>query len=149
MKAIEFVYTTAVADYSKVIAHLTACDENFFPSLSKKVDIALYADKIIKNAVTFEALEGENLAGLVAAYFNDELLKKGFITNVSTLKKYFGKGIAKKLMYMCIGYAKTKGYEEILLEVSKESEAARNLYTKLNFNAVAETAKIITMTLKL
>lgn len=146
---IEVEYKTKTANYSNVLEHLLECDKNFLPALSKKIDIAMYSDKIIKNAVTFEAWHNKVLVGLIAAYFNHPSQKTGFITNVSTFKDFFGRGIASKLLTMCFTYAKANGFGEILLEVAKKNEAAVNLYTKHNFITVTQTDDLLTMKIKL
>jgi ribosomal protein S18 acetylase RimI-like enzyme len=131
------------------VQHLQACDENFLPPLSKKIDIPTYATKIIKNAVTFEAWHNETLVGLVAAYFNDQQNSNGFITNVSTLKSFFGRGIASQLLIQCTNYAKENDFACVLLEVAANNSAAYSLYIKHKFIVVSTTHDLVTMKLKI
>jgi ribosomal protein S18 acetylase RimI-like enzyme len=148
-EVIKVEYKTKTADYSNVFEHLLECDKNFLPALSEKIDIAMYSDKIIKNAVTFEAWHNKLLVGFIAAYFNHPSKKTGFITNVSTLNGFFGRGIASTLLAMCIAHAKANGFSEIMLEVAKENKAACNLYAKHNFLSVTQTDDLLTMKIKL
>ncbi len=104
-----------------------------YPPLSEKVDIQAYAKKMKQFAVCFEAWDGTDLIALVAAYFNDTEKKTGFITNVSTLTKYSGKGIAKQLIQGCVDYATDLKFETILLEVNRHSLNAVGLYQKYGF----------------
>jgi ribosomal protein S18 acetylase RimI-like enzyme len=127
------IYKTQTAAFNSVHEHLLKCDADFVPRLSEKTDITLYAEKIAENSVTFEAWIHEELVGLIAAYFNDVNGLSGFITSVSTLKKHAGKGIASALMKMCVDYAVSHQFAEILLEVFKENKAAIQLYKKHNF----------------
>lgn len=127
--------------------HLEECNNSFVPLLSERVDIAEYSAKIAAKAVTFEAWEKNKLAGLVAVYINMDLLTV-FITNVSVLKQYAGKGIAKQLMVHCIEYAGKNSFKNIQLEVSKNNTKAISLYKGLNFIEYGSRGETLLMELK-
>jgi len=122
--------------------HLIECNDYFSPKLSDKVDIQEYTHKIWKNTVRFEAILDSQLIGLVAAYANDPSKKCAFITNVSTLPVYFGKGIGKKLLSQCISYARKMEFRLIRLEVSVHSSAAISLYKTMGFETYDGTTTI-------
>lgn len=124
-------YFTNVSDEKDVLIHLEACDNNFIPSLSSKVNIPEYSKKLVNKSVRFEAWDRLLLVGLVAIYFNEA--EKGFISNVSLVKEYQGSGIAKRLINICIGYSTEKNIESIELEVNLNNIVALNLYYKLGF----------------
>ena len=145
MSTKNIIYKIQTADYNDVFGHLQKCDENFVPPLRNVTDIAAYSQKIVKNSVTFEAWIGNELVGLVAAYFNDEKTGSGFITNVSTVKEFFGNGIAAKLMKNCCVYAAEHQFSTIALEVSRHNRSAIQLYKKYNFIPTAEKSDLITM----
>lgn len=94
----EILYRINTATPEDIYLHLEECQYNFVPPLNARVDIKEYSEKISAKAVTFEAWDDKILAGLLAAYFNDDEKISGFITNVSTLKRYQGKGIAAELV---------------------------------------------------
>jgi ribosomal protein S18 acetylase RimI-like enzyme len=143
------IYKQSTASDAEVLAHLFKCDENFIAELSQKTDMPAYSNKIVSNSITFEAWKKEELVALVAAYFNDEGNKKGFITNVSTVKKFSGKGIATNLMKQCIAYAGENNFGEIWLEVSVENKSAVKLYEKNNFINVSVKDGIMAMQKKI
>jgi ribosomal protein S18 acetylase RimI-like enzyme len=126
-------YKTKTASAKQISLHLTECNANFNPPLDEKVNIQEYAKKIFKKSITFEAWANEILIGLVATYLNDNENHTAYITNVSVINKFIGKGIASRLMDNCIEYTKNNDFKEILLEVSKESIEAINLYKKFGF----------------
>ncbi len=140
-----FAYKIKTAGFNEVFDHLQNCNENFIPKLSEKTGIAAYSKKIVENSVTFEAWAGNKLAGLIAAYFNDTKNYSGYITNVSTVKKYAGKGIASKLMKMCTGYAAEHKFSEISLEVFNKNDGAIKLYRKFGFNQTGINGDLIIM----
>ena len=127
-----------MASEQDIYSHLVKCNENFTPPLNNKVNIQEYSGKIFGKAVTFEAWSGNVLVGLVASYFNDPNGQTGYITSVSTIKAYMGKGIASILINMSINYARQHSFETIILEVDKASEQVINLYKKFRFQELEE-----------
>lgn len=123
------------ADATQVADHLRACDAAFVPPLGKRVDLDLYAQKIVQCAERFEAWSGEQLAGLVAAYCNDAGRRTAFVTSVSVLPPRHGEGIALRLLQACIAFVREAGFERIELEVDLQNSAATLLYGKLGFKA--------------
>ena len=126
-------YNTKTALVEDIYSHLKECNYNFIPPLDEKVNIMNYSKKIYEKAITFEAWNEKILIGLIATYLNDAGNKMAFITNVSTIKAYMGKGIANELMNMCISYSKSHNFNEINLEVSSKNTDALNLYKKYGF----------------
>lgn len=136
-------YTIDSAELEKIIEHLTNCDPYFVPPLTSKVSIMDYSTKIVSNAVRFEAWDNQRLAGLVAAYLNEEKKESAFITNVSVLIEYGGKGIAKKLMELCSSKARDLGFKYMMLEVSSSNVTAQYLYKRLGFEAEKTNKQIM------
>jgi ribosomal protein S18 acetylase RimI-like enzyme len=126
-------YKINTAKEEEIFTHLSSCNSNFRPPLDEKVDIQDYSNKIFNNSVRFEAWAENTLIGLVATYYNDLENHVGFITNVSVIKRFMGRGIASELMNKCISYAKKNHFREISLEVSKESKEAIYVYEKIGF----------------
>lgn len=149
MQTETITYTIKTADSNNVFTHLVKCDEDFMPKLSEKVDILAYAKKIVENSITFEAWINDELVGLIAAYFNDSKTHCGFITSVSTLKKYAGKGIASQLMSQCISYALQHQFVEIALEVFHKNNSAVQLYKKYGFSKTGINNDFISMKIDL
>lgn len=141
------IYKIKTANGQEVSGHLEKCKDAFIPPLDKKVNIAEYSKKIVENSVTFEAWANEELVGMIAAYFNDKNNHTGFITNVSMLNEFAGKGIASGLLNNSIAYAKDNGFKEIILEVNTASVPAINLYKKYHFTETAVQGDTKTMRL--
>ena len=133
MNTEQIVFTENKASLDEIYAHLLACNEYYKPHLSKTVDIREYAKKIHSHAVTFEAWSDRRLIGLVVAYLNDTSGRHGYITNVSVVKEFMGRGIAKKLMAMCFDRSKDANFIDIMLEVVRENVEAIHLYQKCGF----------------
>lgn len=131
--AIEFRSNRATVE--QITEHLVRCDADFVPPLSGRIEMAEYAEKIASNAVRFEAWLDGTLIGLVAAYCNDRERRIAYITSVSVLREWAGKGIAARLMSQCAEYAKASGMRQISLEVASDNYPAIKLYEKSGFVA--------------
>ena len=137
------------ASEAQIVEHLLRCDADFVPPLSDRVEISDYAKKIASKAMRFEAWSGDMLVGLVAAYYNDQEQRIAYITGVSVLREWTGKGIAASLMRRCIDNAKASGMRQISLEVANGNSPAFGLYEKSGFIAGKTNAPFVTMNLSL
>lgn len=131
-------YRRNAATAADVTAHLTACDADFEPRLSSRVELAPYSQKLVAQAERFEAWAQGTLVGLVAAYCNDTTSKRAFVTSVSVTPGWGGRGIGAELMRKCIAHAASVGMLEITLEVARANTLARKLYQKLGFLTLTE-----------
>ena len=145
--SIEYLLNKASA--AEIAEHLTRCDADFVPALSRRVEIKSYAQKIASKAMRFEAWSGSTLVGLVAAYCNDQEKCIAYLTSVSVLRAWTGKGIAARLVGQCVEYAKALGLRQISLEVASDNAHAITLYEKCGFLAGKANAPFITMDLHL
>lgn len=146
-EAIEFGLNKA--SEAQIAEHFVRCDADFVPPLSGRVEIRDYAQKVASKATRFEAWSGGTLVGLVAAYCNDQEKRIAYITSVSVLSEWMGKGIAASLMKLCIDYSKTSGMRQISLEVASDNTPAIKLYEKSGFVAGKVNAPFVTMNLYL
>lgn len=121
------------ASVSQLVAHLSHCDVDFVPPLSGRVNIESYAQKIANTAIRFEAWAGGELAGLVAAYCNDDSGHVAFITSVSVRSLWQGRGIASRLLACCRQHARGLGFVRIELEVDSRNHAAIRVYERHRF----------------
>ena len=124
MSCIGIEFREGTATKEDIRDHLEACDRDFAPNLSLKVNIEEYSTKIRTRARTFEAWSDKVLIGLVAAYLNDSGTRTGFITSVSVAKEFMGRGIASALLDHCLDRSRQEGMKAVRLEVSSESHEA-------------------------
>lgn len=126
-------YRTNTASQRQIASHFAACDALFLDQLNQRVEIEEYTVKIFKYAEKIEAWVGDELVGLIAMYENFEN-SFGFITDVSVITEYKGKGIASKLLKSSIQHATDSDLSKIKLEVEEDNMAAISLYRKFGFN---------------
>lgn len=122
-----------------ISAHLQACDTSFVPPLSLRVALETYAEKIVSRAERFEAWSGASLVALLGVYCNAPASRTAFVTNISVLPLWQGKGIASRLLRSCIKHLHEGDFERIELEVALHNTAALRLYQKHGFE-VASTS---------
>lgn len=137
------------ASVAEMAEHLRLCDQNFVPPLSGRIEINDYAQKIFNSAMRFEAWSSATLVGLVAAYCNNQEKRIAYITSVSVLTEWTGKGIAVHLISLCIKQAKALEMQQICLEVASDNTPAIRLYEKHGFVAINANAPFVTMQLYL
>ncbi len=130
---IEFKVSRATA--GEILQHLSACDPNFVGSLRLRVDLQEYAVKVFNHAVRFEAWAEGKLVGLVAIYCNDQDYRIAYITNVSVLAQYQGRGIATQLIHRSVEHADKCQMRRVRLEVGNTNHFASSLYAKSGFVA--------------
>jgi ribosomal protein S18 acetylase RimI-like enzyme len=130
MSSLQYRRDTATTD--DVHAHLTRCDADFTPPLSARLDLGGYAAKLAERAARFEAWDGGELVGLVAAYVSPGA-REAFISNVSVVSELRGQGVAAALVGDCIDRAREAGAGTLTLEVASADRAAGRFYEKLGF----------------
>ncbi|MGO4568104.1 GNAT family N-acetyltransferase [Rhizobium sp. 2YAF20] len=135
-----------LASASDIARHLNECGGDFAASLRARMDIVGYAQKILLNAECFEAWSGDSLVGLLAMYCNSPEQKSAFITNVSVLEEWRGRGIAGALIEQSMSCARQKQFQTICLEVEAGNLAAVAAYGKYGFVASDGGQSTLTMT---
>ena len=142
-------YLMNKASEAEIAEHLSRCDVDFVPPLSGRVQINDYAKKIASKATRFEAWSGGTLVGLVAAYCNDQEKRVAYITSVSVLREWSGKGNFTRLISQCIEHAKVSGMRQVSLEVASDNTTAIRVYEKNGFVAGKAKASFVPMDLHL
>ena len=96
-----------------------------------------FTEKYIKNTKDhiFTTVEGSELLGFLDFTINK---KQFWIYGVVTKPKFRRKGIASKLLFHTLNYAKEQGFKEIKLLVWPENKPALKLYRKFGFKKIEE-----------
>lgn len=140
-------YRTNTASTAQIATHLSHCDDNFIPRLSARIAIPEYAAKLVSNAERFEAWSDGVLVGLVAAYCNDRDRRTAFVSSVSVLPAWMGKGIASALLTQCIAHVRYQHMQLLQLDVASNNLPAIRLYEKHGFVVHRSDAQFLTATL--
>ncbi len=128
----ELSYKINSSDNIDISEHLKKCSDSFIPALSTRINIDEYSIKLFEKSIRFEAWYKNELVGLIAAYLNEDICQV-FISNVSVLKDFEGKGIGVNLLKMSLVFFKNKSISIIKLEVNNNNLRAIKLYEKFSF----------------
>lgn len=113
-------------------------DNDFYEPLSARVAMEAFSQKLSDLSTTFIIYDGNEVAGIICAYFYDPSSKAGFITLVHTRQEYRGRHYSLYLLNAVKEYAKGYGFNTINLIVSKQQISAYQLYTKHGFVVISE-----------
>src|SRR5690606_4291141 len=111
---------------------LDEIDNDFKPSLSSKVSLETYAEKLNSNAFFILAILKKEVVGLAAFYANDVLKKETYLPIIGVRKKFRGKGIADKMIKILVSFLLEEGFEKLSLETWQGSPA-QYFYRKHKF----------------
>ena len=143
-----FVFSINTSNADEIYTHLIECDHSYIPPLSTRVDIKNYSNKIFCNAIRVEAFMESHLAGLVAAYLNDENGKLNlFVTNVSVSPTCQSRGLGKCIMEKFLNHAEQLHCSHVGLEVGRLNHKAIEFYKKFDFKTKDTLGEIIKMEL--
>jgi ribosomal protein S18 acetylase RimI-like enzyme len=145
-----FSITQNRASINDLEAHLTECNASFMPPLSERVHISHYVQQLHKHAHRFEGWAADNrLAGLVAAYINDETAREAYITSVSVVREWQGLGLGKMLLDKCIEFSKSRDFLSIKLKVHSDNATAIAIYRQQAFELTHRQDHTLTMARRL
>lgn len=139
-------YTINAANGEQIKEHLLS-SKFTFPLEDLISDMDEYLKKITQYAERFEAWDDEELVGFLACYVNNQATKEAFITMVTVLPNFSGKGIASTLTEHAIKFCQKQGYATIKLEVVESNVPAIGLYHKFGFAEYETVNGIIRMKL--
>jgi len=142
-------FTVNLASEEEIFRHIEDCDARFLPVLSGRVNLSDYAARIRSRAIRVEAWTGDLLVGLLAVYCNDQQNRLAYITSVSVLDQWTGKGIASRLLKDAIKQARQVGMRRIRLEVGRDNQTAIRLYKKFDFVEAGREKELLIMTREL
>jgi ribosomal protein S18 acetylase RimI-like enzyme len=134
---------------SEISRYLLENDNTFVPPLSTRLQIDNYAIKLAKYAVHFCVFINKRLVGYSGCYFNDPDKNDAFISTLSVIQEFRGKGLSKKLLLAIIQYGIKKEYNKIRLQVNVSNKPALNLYSENGFLEVGRSKSQFEMVLDL
>ncbi len=116
---------------SSLVAFLKKVDNDFCPSLSSKVSLCDYADKILEKAELIMEGSSDNIKGLVVLYCNNTEKRTAYIPLVGVTAESRGEGIATRMMKKAIKIAELRGMKRI--QIHSNNPIAIKLYQNLGF----------------
>lgn len=118
-------------DAKQLIQYLEYVDKDFGIPLSAKVDLEVYARKLLQHGHVLVAKEGEEAAGVIGFYSNDTIGRTAHWPLLSVKKETRGKGYAKQLIAKMISVCRSDGMERI--QCDSVNPIAVSLYKSFGF----------------
>ena len=112
---------------------LKEVDHDFPVPLSEKVDLSLYAQKLLKNATLCAEIKDRKVIGLVAGYTENLPGKTAYIALVGVLRQERGRRIAQRLVLRFAEICREKKIAGVHLYTSDRNTAAKRMYETLGF----------------
>ena len=138
----EIVHYPPPTNKSEVVKVLLNLGQHIIPTLSERVSIEEYAEKLAAHADMFYLIVNQEIVGNLAIYLNK---KNGYVTSFVIHPNYQKMGYGKELWYEAKEEAVKKGIEIIYLEVFIQNNQAREFYIKQGFKIEKEENGWITM----
>ncbi|HRY48632.1 MAG TPA: GNAT family N-acetyltransferase [Candidatus Paceibacterota bacterium] len=132
-----------------IAALLQEVDDEFVPSLSSRINVGQYAEKIARKATVFCIYDEGILCAFASVYCNDTEHKRAYLTMIAVGKRYQGKKIGVNLLKSSIQHLRGIGISTLHLEVYKNNNRAIDLYKKVGFDIMDETENSYFMRLQI
>lgn len=121
------------AELTEVLEFLKEINDDIFPPLDSRVDLNVYAGKILDFAECLVVKTNDKIQALSAFYCNDFENKVSYLTLIAVGSLLRNQGVATKLLDETIRHAKSKGMKKLVLEVNEQNQPAVKLYQKYGF----------------
>ncbi|MDY0029181.1 MAG: GNAT family N-acetyltransferase [Pseudobdellovibrionaceae bacterium] len=142
-------YTQNESRMWHLVSHFQSLDKAFKDELLARTSIEEYTVKLVEKSCRYEVWDQDRLVGILAVYFNRERMPFVYISNISVLSDYQGKGIAKTLLSKLVDYARKSGLLYVELEVSADNNRAQAFYRKQGFVEAERKTGILKLRLNL
>jgi ribosomal protein S18 acetylase RimI-like enzyme len=124
-------------DKPRLVSYLKLSDPWTVPALSQRVDIYLFAEKILRCGVAALAVRSTDVdIGLAAFYCNDLISKRAYLTHLAVCPEHRGHGVGKALIDYAKAHSSSFGMTSMALEVYSANEDALRFYSACGFQEI-------------
>ncbi len=124
----------APAEHESLTQLLRQLDATFPIPLSRKVDLAAYAEKLLRIGTAYGAWEEESPVGLCGFYANDQQTGKAYVSVVGVLASHQRRGIARTLLADSLALCRKAGMGQCCLYTHQTNLGAIALYRSFGFH---------------
>jgi ribosomal protein S18 acetylase RimI-like enzyme len=125
---------TGVVDRARLEAYLKLSDGWTIPALSERVDLSMFAEKILCHGVAVLGVDRRKVdVGLAAFYCNDRIHGRAFLTHLAVCPECRGYGLGKALVEYAKKHSRSARMTSMVLEVYRANESAKRFYTACGF----------------
>ena len=124
-----------------LLKYLQIIDSDFTPTLSTKVCLSDFVNKILEEGYVYVMLEkGNIIVGVICFYANDLLEKKAYASLLHTHRLFRKQGISKSLLKTFLEKSYSCGMD--MCELHTNSAIALSMYLSMNFKIINRDGNI-------
>lgn len=132
------IYSPSEIDFAKLHSFIIETEKLLTPSISSRVDIEEYCNKLHKHATIMVATdESDEIYALNAFYVNKRPLSSHAVF-LAVKELYEGYGLGAKLIIKAYRYCKDYGSEAYCLKMRKSNQTMLLFYKRLGFEIISE-----------
>ena len=122
------------SDQARLETYLRESDAWTLPSLSQRVNLPEFAEKILRHGVALVATtpQGKDI-GVAAFYCNDQVSHQAYLTHLAVNPECRGRGVASALLECAKGESRQAGMQSMRLEVYASNVEAKKFYELSGF----------------
>lgn len=125
---------TGVLECPRLEAFLKLSDDWTDPALSRRVNLAMFAEKILRSGIVVLAVNASKVdIGMAAFYCNDPIKQRAYLTHLAVVPEYRRAGVGKTLIGYAKNYSTSMGMTSMLLEVYNSNDKAKRFYASCGF----------------
>ena len=122
----------------RIISILRKIDDEVIPSISSRIDIATYADKLLSRAVCLDAFIEHTYVGFAAVYCNDSASRTAFLSIIGVHPEFRGRSIGRTLLTNVSASAADNEMRVIELETHENNHSAITLFEQFGFERISQ-----------
>ncbi|HZW12298.1 MAG TPA: GNAT family N-acetyltransferase [Noviherbaspirillum sp.] len=130
---------------SEITSLLTQLDRDFYPAVSSRVVIPVYAEKLARDAMIFSVHDKGRMVAFIAVYCNDMDSRSAFTPMVAVAGEYRSNGVASSLIETAVRYVRKRGFKSFKLDVHNTNMKAIAMYQRLGFGVIGEKGDSLVM----
>ena len=127
------VHVERILKKEELVECLRDIDFSLPEPLSRRVDISVYAKKILTNGHALGIFDGADVVGTCCFYCNDLNSRTGYLTLLAVKQSHRGCGYSTILLEEMERVARKQGMKRMELETDKENFPALALYSKYQY----------------
>ena len=127
-------------DYEELVSFMRYQVDDAFPHLRGEQRMLAFTDKLYAHADFCFCRDEGRLVGMIAYYANGIGADFAYLAQVYVSPDYRCQGLCSRMLDLVVQNSKTKGFQEIRLEVYKYNEYAQHYYSNRGFVTMSDSS---------
>jgi ribosomal protein S18 acetylase RimI-like enzyme len=119
--------------YPDLLSFIQSVDSDFIPTISSRVDIDSWIQKVLDKGIYLGCISGSNLIGIVAFYANDNTTHHAWLVYFAVSREHREKGVSQLLMDEVISHCVSAGMTKLITTTELHNSSSIRFYEKRGF----------------